>query len=167
MFVFYSIHYMTFRSLKVHFTIEGNGYWKTTHCISKFLVKKTEHNFKLSFTIELNHQVYFVTEATCAFIGGVGVKMTFLEHYLDMFWCHLLHRLILVLHMITIICTMFLDSYKWLVIFDVCICKVYINVVKVCVKCHLGFTAAFVLLIATEFVYEVLILIVDLNHQNR
>lgn len=62
---------------------------------------------------------------------------------------------------------MFLDSYKWLVIFDVCICKVYINVVKVCVKCQLGFTAAFVLLIATEFVYEVLILIVDLNHQNR
>lgn len=62
---------------------------------------------------------------------------------------------------------MFLDSYKWLVIFDVCICKVYIHVIKVCVKCHLGFTAAFVLLIATEFVYEVLILIVDLNHQNR
>lgn len=158
---------MTFRSLKVQFTIEGNGYWKTTtHCISKFLVKKNEHNFKLSFTIELNHQVYFVIEATCAFIGG-GVKMTFLEHYLDMFWCHLLHWLILVLHMITIICTIFLDSYKWLVIFDVCICKVYINVIKVCVKCHLGFTAAFVLLIATEFVYEVLILIVDLNHQNR
>lgn len=99
--------------------------------------------------------------------GGGVVKMTFLEHYLDMFWCHLLHWLISVLHMITIICTMFLDSYKWLVIFDVCICKVYINVIKVCVKCHLGFTSAFVLLIATEFVYEVLILIVDLNHQNR
>lgn len=126
--------------------------------------KKTEHNFKLSFTIELNHQVFFVTEATW---GGGGVKMTFLEHYLDMFWCHLLHWLILVLHMITIICTMFLDSYKWLVIFDVCICKVYINVIKVCVKCQLGFTAALVLLIATEFVYEVLILIVDLNHQKR
>lgn len=101
------------------------------------------------------------------FYWGGWVKMTFLEHYLDMFWCHLLHWLILVLHMITIICTMFLDSYKWLVIFDVCICKVYINVIKVCVKCHLGFTAAFVLLIATEFVYEVLILIVDLNQQKR
>lgn len=90
----------------------------------------------------------------------------FLEYYLDMFWCYLLYWLILVLYMIIIICIMFLDLYKWFVIFDVCICKVYvyINVIKVCVKCYFGFMVVCVFLIVIEFVYEVLILIVDLNY---
>lgn len=88
----------------------------------------------------------------------------FLEYYLDMFWCYLLYWLILVLYMIIIICIMFLDLYKWFVIFDVCICKVYINVIKVCVKCYFGFMVVFVFLIVIEFVYEVFILIVDLNY---
>lgn len=131
--------------------------------------KKNWTQFQVVIYNRIKSSGLFCNRGYMRFYWGGWVKMTFLEHYLDMFWCHLLHWLISVLHMITIICTMFLDSYKWLVTFDVCICKVhvYINVIKVCVKCHLGFTAAFVLLIATEFVYEVLILIVDLNHQNR